>query len=411
MRNLLSFILICICVISWAQTDSILFLGNSYTSTSNVPGTFKSLAESAGKSVYIESYTPGGKQLNQHASDATTLAKINSKKWDYIILQEQSQMPLINPGNTRFYAQQLVQTIKTNHLCTEPIIYMTWARKEGNSWLTQIGYTHEQMASYYEEFYGNVFEWTTGRVSPVGSAFHEATRRGINIYSGDGSHQNSDGTYLAACVFYATVFKESPIGLTYNSASSSLLKDTFQEIASDIVLKDLYSLNINKVKFEFSDSNIEKGESVTFSEWIYVYDYPPTFEWTFDGAVTINSDEANPTVFYNNDGINDVSLTITTGCFSETRILPDTIKVGSITGLNDLHSTSSIDVYPTLSKTNDILYVKKNSEELALTLHNTQGQLIDFQISDENELLFKKTKGIYYFSAEDQSTSRFIITE
>lgn len=169
------------------QTDSILFLGNSYTSTSSLPTVFTSLAESAGKSVSVDSYTPGGKQLSQHYVDATSASKINARKWDYVVLQEQSQMPAINPNTTIYYAQSLVyDLIKPNHSCTETIICVTWAREAGNSWLSDVSWTHEEMAAYYEDFYEDIWQYVPARVSAVGKAFHEATRQGVDVYSGDG---------------------------------------------------------------------------------------------------------------------------------------------------------------------------------------------------------------------------------
>jgi hypothetical protein len=34
------------------------------------------------------------------------------------------------------------------------------------------------------------------------------------LHTDDGSHPNTLGSYFAACVFYATIFGESPVGLT-----------------------------------------------------------------------------------------------------------------------------------------------------------------------------------------------------
>ena len=396
----------------FSQTDSILFIGNSYTYTSDLPNTLKSLAESAGKSIYVESYTPGGKQLNQHVIDPASIAKINSRNWKYVVLQEQSQMPLVNPTNTRQNAQSLVNTIKTNNLCTEPIIFMTWARQAGNSWLADIGWTHEQMAQYYETFYTGIFEFTTGRVSPVGTAFHEATTQGINVYSGDGSHQNTDGTYLAACVFYATIYKETPVGLTYSKASSTILKDQLQSIAATTVLPHLYDYNIDKIKFDLSANQINSGETITFTEWVYVYDYPPVFEWTFNGAETIQSSSANPSATYKTEGEFDVSLKITSACFTETRNLKDTIKVGSLVGFQS-ELKNSISVYPTISSKNEALFISSehSMNQDNRKLYNTKGDAIPFKLNSNNQLSFNKQTGSYIITSNEGKKGSFIITE
>jgi hypothetical protein len=38
---------------------------------------------------------PGGYTFQQHTTNATTLTKINQGIWDYVVLQEQSQYPVI----------------------------------------------------------------------------------------------------------------------------------------------------------------------------------------------------------------------------------------------------------------------------------------------------------------------------
>jgi hypothetical protein len=38
----------------------------------------------------------------------------------------------------------------------------------------------------------------------------------ISLWGDDGSHPNGAGTYLAACVFYAVIFRSSPSGLSYH---------------------------------------------------------------------------------------------------------------------------------------------------------------------------------------------------
>jgi len=56
-------------------------------------------------------------------------------------------------------------------------------------------------------------------VAPVGLAWQKAIdeRPDLNLYA-DGLHPNIQGTYLTTCVFYATIFGKSPVGLTYYPA-------------------------------------------------------------------------------------------------------------------------------------------------------------------------------------------------
>ena len=115
---------------------SILWLGNSYTGTNNLPGTFRQLSLAAGDSVDHDSYTPGGYTFEGHSTNATTLNKIAEEPWDFVVLQEQSQRPSFPPAQVANevypYAEILVDSIRSNHECTEPLFYMTWGRRAGD---------------------------------------------------------------------------------------------------------------------------------------------------------------------------------------------------------------------------------------------------------------------------------------
>jgi hypothetical protein len=410
MKNLTTSLIILFGSISiFAQSDSILFLGNSYTYTSDLPGKFKSLAEGAGKLLFIDSYTPGGKQLSQHYVDAASISKINAHQWNYVVLQEQSQMPLINPNATITNAQNIMTDyIKVNNPCTEVVMYMTWARKEGNSWLTQINYSHDQMATYYEDFYEDIWKYTAGRVSAVGKAFHEATRQGINIYSGDGSHQNADGTYLAACVFYATLYKETPVGLTFSSASSESVKTKLQQIAHDIVMTDLYEHNITKIRWTMSKTSLNVGEIVSFTEGIYMFPFPNNFLWDFEGANTISSTAENPSnIQYDTQGNYDVKLTIQDECgYTESRKLTDTVTVLISTGINDIEN-NQIFLYPSLVKDNQSITINGHTFEdikSNLKIIDLVGNTIPYSISQNKINLTSNFKGAAFFHLNGKTT-------
>jgi len=99
MKTKLTLLLLAVILINklFAQdTLSVLFLGNSYSSYNNLPQLVQSLSSSAGKTLIIDSNMPGGLSMSGHANNATTFSKISQGNWDYVILQEQSQMPTID---------------------------------------------------------------------------------------------------------------------------------------------------------------------------------------------------------------------------------------------------------------------------------------------------------------------------
>jgi hypothetical protein len=59
---------------------------------------------------------------------------------------------------------------------------------------------------------------------------------GIELWQSDQSHPSQAGTYLAACVFYATLFDQSPVGLSYHGGLSDGDAHALQSAAGSSVL-------------------------------------------------------------------------------------------------------------------------------------------------------------------------------
>ena len=120
----------------FSQKTSVLFIGNSYTYVNDLPTTFKDLSLSLGDTVSTDQSTPGGARFLDHAVNTTTLTKIAAEDWDFVVLQAQSQEPSWSPSQMETevfpYAEVLVDSIKSNNICTEPVFFMTWGRKYGD---------------------------------------------------------------------------------------------------------------------------------------------------------------------------------------------------------------------------------------------------------------------------------------
>lgn len=96
-----------------AQQTSVLFIGNSYTYVNDLPNTLRQLALSLGDTVTVASSAPGGYTLFQHSTYQPTLDAIAAQPWDYVVLQEQSQLGALplDATNTEIGATQLVEAI------------------------------------------------------------------------------------------------------------------------------------------------------------------------------------------------------------------------------------------------------------------------------------------------------------
>jgi len=228
-----------------AQETSILFIGNSYVYSNDLPNTLRQLALSLGDTVVVSSVAPGGYTLQQHSTNATTLSAITSTPWDHVVLQEQSQLPSFSPGQVSSqvfpYATALVDAVRANADCTMPVFFMTWGRQNGDqsncaSWPPVC--TFEGMNDLLRDRYVQMAEDNDAWLAPVGVAWRTVREQHptIELYSGDGSHPSVAGTYLASCTFYATFFGESCVGATYTAGLPVATAAILQQIASSTVL-------------------------------------------------------------------------------------------------------------------------------------------------------------------------------
>ena len=321
------------------QKKEVLFIGNSYTYVNDLPNLVKQIALSFGDTLIHDSSTPGGANFNGHSSSAQTLTKINQQQWDYVVLQAQSQEPAFSPfqvsGQTYPYAEQLVDMIGNNFSCTEPIFFMTWGRKYGDQQNCQ-NYppicTYQGMQQRLRESYLEMAFTNSATCAPLGMSWKKSIDidSTLNLYTADNSHPSIYGSYLAACTFYATIFKKSAVGSAYwPNAIDSLTALSLQQIGSSTVLDSIGVWNIFNAELDFYKDN----DSVSFTNLSTNYE---SVLWNFDDGST--SFDENPTHVYTTSG----NYTITLSAFTNGGCLLDTSSVTiSVSVSNDIKELTS----------------------------------------------------------------------
>jgi hypothetical protein len=192
----------------------VLFLGNSYTYANDLPATFARLARAGGHEVEVTMVAGGGETLAEHASSAESLAKLGSQSWDFVVLQEQSETPASSAG-ARYYMYPAARELASRARAARatPIFFMTPAHRDGISGSATPSYETMQLA--IDQSYLAIASELGAPVAPVGFTWFVVRRDHpeIDLWQADGSHPSTAGTYLAACVFYASIFRQSPEGL------------------------------------------------------------------------------------------------------------------------------------------------------------------------------------------------------
>jgi PKD repeat protein len=245
MKLIASILFVLMIQLSWTQDSiSVLFIGNSYLSVNNLPQMAQDLTESLGDHMLMDSKMNGGFTFQSHAFDAITYDKIHSKPWNFVVLQGQSQEPSfpfdqVNQ-QTLPYAQQISDSVYASNECSQVNYYMTWGRQVGDPQWDSIN-TFDKMNTRLRNAYLRIADSTNASVSPVGVAWKYVRDNypAINLYAGDGSHPSLEGSYLAACTFYSSLFQKSCVGASYTATLNPQICAILQQVASSIVLDSI----------------------------------------------------------------------------------------------------------------------------------------------------------------------------
>ena len=179
-----------------------LFVGNSFTARNDLPGLIAKLAAARGKALEHRLISAGGASLRQHWNAGEAQKAIRSGQYDCVVLQEQSTLPVKNAGRMHENIRLFDGAVKAAGGTT--VLYMTWARRDAPE-------SQRAIADAYAGVGGEL----GATVVPVGLAWQRFLGEHDRpaLHDKDQSHPTLAGSYLAACVFLAVLFRESPVGV------------------------------------------------------------------------------------------------------------------------------------------------------------------------------------------------------
>jgi hypothetical protein len=198
----------------------VLFVGNSYFYYNNSLHNHVRRMVAAddpvlGEALRYKSATIGGSPLAHHdIQHLLTPANLGSKEpFEVVILQENSTSALSERGRASFREKATEFDAEIRKRGGMTALYMTHAHVEPSK------FASPDMLRKVEDMYVSVGNEIGALVIPVGLAFERAYRQKPDIrlhQDYDGSHPSLAGTYLAACVVYATLYGKSPVGNSYD---------------------------------------------------------------------------------------------------------------------------------------------------------------------------------------------------
>jgi len=225
------------------ETLRVLFVGNSYTAFNGLRGLYLDVARSLPRvpdPLDAARSTAGGKRLVEHATDARvaghplhTALNTDEESWTHVVLQEQSQIPGFGDGQPDFEASRTAARelgALASMRSITVVLFVTWGRREGDAMNPGLYPDYSTMQDRLDQGYDALAQAAREagaevELAPVGAAFrviHDGEAdplspesRFSSLYGADGSHPSLAGSYLAACVFVATMLDVDPRTITH----------------------------------------------------------------------------------------------------------------------------------------------------------------------------------------------------
>jgi hypothetical protein len=188
----------------------VLFIGNSFTARNDLPDLIAQLAAARGKKLQHRLISAGGASLRTHWNSGKALEAIRNGHYDYVVLQEQSTLPIKNAQRMHENVRLFDKAVKAAG--AKSVLYMTWARR----------HTPESQQDITDA-YTSIGRELGATVAPVGVAWQRFLGEHDQpaLHDLDQSHPTLAGSYLAACVFLAVLFKDNPVGIDAEVAGLS----------------------------------------------------------------------------------------------------------------------------------------------------------------------------------------------
>ncbi len=318
-------LLLLISTFSFGQPNSILFIGNSFTHMNNLCKMYEHLANSKGKKVIADTLAVSGSTIQGHTQRNHTYDKIKSKNWNYVVIQGFSREFARDSATIAIssipFTKMLIDSIKKYNPCVNIYYYMTWGY--ANGFTDSIpNDTYQSMQERIQSGYLQLSN-ATGKfpIAPVGMVWKQLREQypELNLYNSDNAHPNPVGSYVAACTFFSSIYKESPLNGAHPSKIEQVLAQKVQECANNYVLSNVAKFNLDTVQGVVTKIiNPKIGMSVN-TKWLSIsvksVDHlkgKHEYFWDFGDGKYATSKQVKH--YYSKSGTYTVTLSIKDGC-------------------------------------------------------------------------------------------------
>lgn len=189
----------------------VLFVGNSYTHSNDMPDMVATITDAHGTSIKWTMIAPGGAFLDQHATDPAVVAALQSGDHDIVVFQEQSVITSVPD----MAASRTIPAARTLDALADAagvrvLWFQTWGHLDGFPDVDHTSYT--TMQDQVSATYDRIGDATDAPVVRVGDTWRQVQARGtgIGLYAPDGSHPSPAGSYVAALRIAEAILGQTP---------------------------------------------------------------------------------------------------------------------------------------------------------------------------------------------------------
>ena len=175
----------------------ILFVGNSLTSSTDIPARVQKVAESTGRKAVVESVAFASFSLEDHWRDGRALEAIR-KGWDVVVLQQGGSAQDADRAELLDYARRFAKPIR--EAGAKPALYMVWPLVDRPRDFPAVVESYRAAAKDIDAL-----------LIPAGEAWLRALAKEprLRLYS-DGMHPSSFGSDIASLTIYLALFPAGP---------------------------------------------------------------------------------------------------------------------------------------------------------------------------------------------------------
>jgi hypothetical protein len=173
----------------------VLFIGNSLTYVNDLPRTLAQIAAQSGDTIRVASVAEPDYALIDHITNHSgAVEAVKAGGWEYVVLQQGPSTLPVNRDSLILWSKMWDTMIRD--VGARPALYMVWPTIDRFEFFDEVRKSYQMAA-----------EAVHGLFLPAGQAWITAWKSDstLRLYSGDGLHPSSLGTFLAALVMYEQI--------------------------------------------------------------------------------------------------------------------------------------------------------------------------------------------------------------